>query len=245
LVKLKKIFGPETIARFNLYNSISINVTPKPGYSTGAVMQVIDEIAVKELPTGYDFEYAGLSRQEQKSSGQMALIFAISIIFVYFILAAQYESYVLPLAVMLSIPTGILGTFLAIGFAGIDNNIYVQIAMIMLVGLLAKNAILIVEFAIQSRRNGATIFDAALTAARLRLRPILMTSFAFIAGLVPLMFATGGAAIGNKSISISAAGGMLIGTVLGLFIIPVLYIIFQTIQEKISNKLNTVEDDEE
>lgn len=245
LVKLKKIFGPETIARFNLYNSISINVTPKPGYSTGAVMEIIDEIAAKELPTGYDFEYAGLSRQEQKSSGQMALIFAISIIFVYFILAAQYESYVLPLAVMLSIPTGILGTFLAIGFAGIDNNIYVQIAMIMLVGLLAKNAILIVEFAEQNRKNGASIFDAAITAARLRLRPILMTSFAFIAGLVPLMFATGGAAIGNKSISISAAGGMLIGTVLGLFIIPVLYIIFQTIQEKISNKLNTVENDEE
>lgn len=245
VVKLNKIFGSETISRYNLYNSISVNVTPNPGYSTGKVMEAIDQVLAKELPKGYGYEYSGLSRQEQKSGGQMTLIFVISIVFVYFILAAQYESYILPLAVMLSIPTGILGVFIAIGFAGLDNNIYVQIAMIMLVGLLAKNAILIVEFALQSRKNGATIFDAAMEAARLRLRPILMTSFAFIAGLVPLMFATGGAAVGNKSISISAAGGMLIGTALGLFIIPVLFIIFQSIQEKISNKLNIAQDEEE
>lgn len=245
LVKLKKIFGSETISRYNLYNSISVNVTPSPGYSTGKVMEVIDQVIAQELPKGYGYEYSGLSRQEQKSGGQMTLIFAISIVFVYFILAAQYESYILPLAVMLSIPTGILGVFIAIGFADLDNNIYVQIAMIMLVGLLAKNAILIVEFALQSRKNGMTIFDSAIEAARLRLRPILMTSFAFIAGLTPLMFATGGAAMGNKSISISAAGGMLIGTILGLFIIPVLFIVFQSLQEKISNKLTIAQDDEE
>ena len=245
VVKLNKILGSETISRYNLYNSISVNITPSAGFSTGKVMEAIDEVVAKELPKGYGYEYSGLSRQEQKSGGQMALIFGISIVFVYFILAAQYESYILPLAVMLSIPTGILGVFMAISSAGLDNNIYVQIALIMLVGLLAKNAILIIEFALQSRKNGASIFDAAIEAARLRLRPILMTSFAFVAGLVPLMFATGGAAVGNKSISISAAGGMLIGTVLGLFIIPVLFIIFQTIQEKISNKLNIEQDDEE
>lgn len=245
VVKLNKILGSETISRYNLYNSISVNVTPSPGFSTGKVMEAIDEVVAKELPKGYGYEYSGLSRQEQKSGGQMALIFGISIVFVYFILAAQYESYILPLAVMLSIPTGILGVFIAIGFTGLDNNIYVQIALIMLVGLLAKNAILIIEFALQSRKNGASIFDAAIEAARLRLRPILMTSFAFVAGLVPLMFATGGAAVGNRSISISAAGGMVIGTVLGLFIIPVLFIIFQTIQEKISTKLNIEQDDEE
>ena len=197
-------------------------------------MAVIDEVLKKDLPKGYSYEYNGLSLQEKKSGSQMVFIFGLSILFVYFLLSAQYESYLLPLAVMLSLPTGILGVFLATGFAGIDNNIYVQIALIMLVGLLAKNAILIVEFAIQQRKSGLSVFEAGLAGAKMRLRPILMTSFAFVAGLVPLMFATGGTAIGNKSISISAAGGMLSGVLLGVLIIPVLYMIFQTLQDRIS-----------
>ena len=238
LVTLKKVFGPQGISRYNLYNSISVNVNAGPGASTGKVMSVIDEVLQKELPKGYSYEYNGLALQERKSGSQMVFIFGLSILFVYFLLSAQYESYLLPLAVILSLPTGILGVFIATGFAGLDNNIYVQIALVMLIGLLAKNAILIVEFAVQQRKAGLSIFDAAIAGARMRLRPILMTSFAFVAGLVPLMFASGGTAIGNKSISISAAGGMLSGVLLGLLIIPVLYMIFQSLQEKISANKN-------
>lgn len=238
LVTLKKVFGPQGISRYNLYNSISVNVNAGTGASTGKVMSVIDEVLQKELPKGYSYEYNGLALQERKSGSQMVFIFALSILFVYFLLSAQYESYLLPLAVILSLPTGILGVFIATGFAGLDNNIYVQIALVMLIGLLAKNAILIVEFAVQQRKAGLSIFDAAIAGARMRLRPILMTSFAFVAGLVPLMFASGGTAIGNKSISISAAGGMLSGVLLGLLIIPVLYMIFQSLQEKISANKN-------
>ncbi len=234
LVTLKKVFGPQDISRYNLYNSIRVNVNAAGDASTGKVMDIIDEVLQTELPKGYSYEYAGLSLQERNSGSQMVFIFGLSILFVYFLLAAQYESYLLPLAVMLSLPTGILGVFIATGLGGIDNNIYVQIAMIMLVGLLAKNAILIVEFAIQQRRAGRSIFEAGIAGAKMRLRPILMTSFAFIAGLIPLMFATGGTAIGNKSISMSATGGMLIGTLLGIFIIPILYMIFQFLQEKVS-----------
>ncbi len=239
LVTLKKVFGPQGISRYNLYNSISVNVNAGNGASTGRVMSVIDEVLQKELPKGYSYEYNGLSLQERKSGSQMIFIFGLSILFVYFLLSAQYESYLLPLAVMLSLPTGILGVFAATGFAGLDNNIYVQIALIMLVGLLAKNAILIVEFAIQQRKAGMPVFDAGIAGAKMRLRPILMTSFAFVAGLIPLMFAKGGTAIGNRSISISAAGGMLSGVLLGLLIIPILYMIFQSLQEKISgNKMS-------
>ncbi|GAB3423498.1 efflux RND transporter permease subunit [Niabella aquatica] len=234
LVTLKKVFGPQGISRYNLYNSISVNVTAGNGASTGKVMSVIDQVLQKELPKGYSYEYNGLSLQERKSGSQMLFIFGLSILFVYFLLAAQYESYLLPLAVMLSLPTGILGVFIATGLAGIDNNIYVQISLIMLVGLLAKNAILIVEFAIQQRKAGLSVFEAGIAGARMRLRPILMTSFAFVAGLIPLMFAKGGTAIGNKSISISAAGGMLSGVILGVLIIPVLYMIFQWLQDKAS-----------
>ncbi|RQO31146.1 hydrophobe/amphiphile efflux-1 family RND transporter [Taibaiella sp. KBW10] len=234
IVRLKKTYGPEVISRYNLYNSINVNVNAGEGVSSGKVMNVIDEVLKKELPKGYSFEFGGLSLQERNSGAQMIFIFGLSILFVYFLLAAQYESYLLPLAVMLSLPTGILGVFLATGWTGIDNNIYVQIALIMLVGLLAKNAILIVEFAVQQRKAGLSVFQSGIVGAKMRLRPILMTSFAFIAGLVPLMFAKGGTAIGNKSISISAAGGMLSGVLLGVFIIPVLYMIFQSLQEKIS-----------
>lgn len=236
LVTLKKVFGPQGISRYNLYNSINVNVNAADGVSSGKVMRLIDDILQKELPKGYSYEYSGLSLQERNSGSQMILIFGLSILFVYFLLAAQYESYLLPLAVILSLPTGILGVFIVIGFAGIDNNIYVQIALIMLVGLLAKNAILIVEFALQQRRSGMSIFESGIAGARMRLRPILMTSFAFVAGLVPLMFAKGGTAIGNQSISVSAAGGMFSGVVLGVLIIPVLYMIFQSLQEKLSSK---------
>jgi len=234
LVSLKKIYGPQVISRYNLYNSISINTNAASGASTGKVMTVIDEVLKKELLKGYSYEYGGLALQERNSGSQMLFIFGLSILFVYFLLAAQYESYLLPLAVMLSLPTGILGVFLATGMAGIDNNIYVQIALIMLVGLLAKNAILIIEFAIQQRKAGLSVFEAGIAGAKMRLRPILMTSFAFIAGLVPLMFAKGGTAMGNRSISISAAGGMLSGVILGIMIIPVLYMVFQWLQEKVS-----------
>lgn len=241
LVSLKKIYGPQVISRYNLYNSISINTNAAGGASTGKVMSVIDEVLKKELPKGYSYEYGGLALQERNSGSQMLFIFGLSILFVYFLLAAQYESYLLPLAVMLSLPTGILGVFLATGLAGIDNNIYVQIALIMLVGLLAKNAILIVEFAIQQRKAGRSVFEAGIAAAKMRLRPILMTSFAFIAGLIPLMFAKGGTAMGNRSISISAAGGMLSGVILGVMIIPVLYMVFQWLQEKISGTHHKIE----
>ncbi|GAB2687854.1 efflux RND transporter permease subunit [Mucilaginibacter koreensis] len=234
LVKLKRVYGSETASRYNLFNSISINAIPKPGYSSGDAIKAIEETAKTQLPTGVTYEFSGQTREEISSGGQSAIIFLLCLVFVYFLLAAQYESYLLPLAVILSIPTGILGVFVVLGFTGIENNIYVQVALIMLIGLLAKNAILIVEFAVQRRRNREGLVTAAIEAARLRLRPIIMTSLAFIVGLVPMMTATGPSAQGNHSISISAAGGMISGVVLGLFIIPVLFVIFQHLQERIS-----------
>lgn len=243
VVTLKKAFGPETVSRFNLFNSIIVNVVPASGYSTGKVMQLIDEIAKEKLPRGFSYEWTGMSREESQSSSQTTLIFILSILFVYFLLAAQYESYILPFAVLLSIPTGLFGIFATIKTVGINNNIYVQVALIMLIGLLAKNAILIIEYAVQRRRNGMSIIEAAVEASRLRLRPIVMTSFAFIAGLIPLMWTVGPSAIGNKSISISAAGGMLFGVMMGIFIIPVLYVIFQTWHEAIRDRLKQPEDE--
>lgn len=238
LITLKKVFGPQNISRYNLYNSISVNVNSAGDASTGKIMNAVDEVLNQELPKGYGYEYNGLSLQEKKSGSQMIFIFSLSILFIYFLLAGQYESYLLPLPVILSLPTGVLGVFIATGFAGLDNNIYVQIALIMLMGLLAKNAILIVEFALQQRKAGLSIFDAGIAGAKMRLRPILMTSLAFVVGLIPLMFAKGGTAIGNKSISISAAGGMVSGVLLGVLIVPVLYMIFQSLQEKISGNQN-------
>ncbi len=236
LVKLKRVYGPENASRYNLFNSMGVNAIPKPGYSTGAAIKAVEEVAEKHLPQGYSYEFSGLTREEIISGGQSAVIFALSLLFIYFLLAAQYESYILPWAVILSIPTGVFGVFAAIGLTGISNNIYVQVALVMLIGLLAKNAILIVEFAAQRRRQGKSLLNASLEAARLRLRPIIMTSFAFIAGLIPMMFAIGPSAQGNHSISIAAAGGMLSGVILGLFIIPVLFIIFQYLHEKVSGK---------
>ncbi|GAA3924178.1 efflux RND transporter permease subunit [Chitinophaga oryziterrae] len=239
LVTLHKVYGPEVVNRYNLFNSITINIMAKPGRSNSEVMAAAERIMATSLPAGYGYEWGGLSREEKKSGDQMIFIFGLCILFTYFLLAAQYESYILPLAVLFSIPTGLLGVYLAIGMAGITNNIYVQVGLIMLVGLLAKNAILIVEFALKARQSGMGLLKAAVEGAKQRLRPILMTSLAFIAGLVPLMFATGPSAVGNHSISISAAGGMFTGVLLGLFIIPVLFIVFQHLQEKASGVKNS------
>lgn len=234
LVSLKRVYGPETASRYNLFNSIGVNAIAKPGYSSGDAIKAVEEVAAASLPSGYAFEFSGMTKEEISSGGQSVIIFALCLLFVYFLLAAQYESYILPIAVILSIPTGIFGVFVAIGLKGIENNIYVQVALVMLIGLLAKNAILIIEFAVQRRRAGKTLLAAAIEAARLRLRPIIMTSLAFVVGLIPMMSDNGPSALGNHSISIGAAGGMISGVVLGLFIIPVLFIVFQFLQEKIT-----------
>lgn len=236
LVSLKRVFGPETVTRNNLYNAVMINGTPKPGYSTGDAIRAVQETAEKVLPNNYKTEWTGMTREEINSGSQIILIFVLSLVFVYFLLAAQYESYILPLAVILTIPLGVFGVMLFINWMGIENNIYVQVGLIMLIGLLAKNAILIIEYAVQRRKAGMSIVDSALEASRLRLRPILMTSFAFIVGLLPLMRATGGSALGNRSIGTGAVGGMLTGVIFGVFAIPVLYVIFQYLQEKVVKK---------
>jgi len=239
LVTLHKVYGPESVGRYNLYNSLNINVTGAPGVSNGVVMQRVEE-TLSKLPADYSYEWTGLSLEEKASGNQTVIILGLCLLFVFFILAAKYESYLLPLSVLLSIPTGVIGAFIGVKAVGLDNNIYVQIGLIMLVGLLAKNAILIVEFAIQKRQAGLTIVDAAIEGARSRLRPIIMTSLAFIVGMIPLMTATGGTAVGNRSISVSSAMGMLSGVVLGVIVIPLLFIIFQYLQEKISVQKNKV-----
>ena len=234
LVKLTRVYGSETASRYNLFNSIEVNAIPKPGYSSGDAIKAIEETAKEQLPSGFAYEFSGQTREEISSGGQSTIVFLLCLVFVYFLLAAQYESYILPLAVIFSIPTGIFGVFVILGIRGIENNIYVQVALIMLIGLLAKNAILIVEFAVQRRRAGLSLVAAAIEAAKLRLRPIIMTSMAFVFGLFPMSIATGPSAQGNHSISIGAAGGMVSGVFLGLFIIPVLFVIFQALQERVS-----------
>lgn len=243
IVKLKKVMGPEIVNRYNLYNAIAINAIPSEGYSTGEAMQAMEEAAAAHLPGNYSYEWTGMSLEESQSGNETVLIFALSIIFVYFLLAAQYESYILPLAVMLSVPVGLIGVYTLINLVGLENNIYVQVGLIMLIGLLAKNAILIVEFAVQQRQAGLSIYESAVEGARMRLRPILMTSLAFVAGLIPLMWTVGPSAQGNHSISFGAAGGMLIGVTLGVFIIPVLYVIFKYLDERVKTKLTTTEED--
>ena len=233
-ITLKKIFGPQSISRFNLFSSMSVSGAPNSGYSTGEALKTIQEVAAQSLPAGYGFEFSGISREEQNSGTQSVYIFLLCLVFVYFLLSAQYESYLLPLAVLLSLPVGLSGVFLFVNLWGLDNNIYIQISLVMLIGLLAKNAILIVEFALQRRRHGLSLYDAALQGAEARLRPILMTSFAFIFGLLPLIFSSGAGANGNVSIGVGSIGGMLVGTLLGVFVIPVLFMIFQGLQEKIS-----------
>jgi HAE1 family hydrophobic/amphiphilic exporter-1 len=236
LVSLERVYGPETVNRTNLFNSTTIDGSVKPGYSSGDAIKAIKEVAATHLPRGYSYEWSGITREESNAGSQTQLIFILSIVFVYFLLAAQYESYILPLAVLLSIPTGLFGVFLFINLTGIENNIYVQVGIIMLIGLLAKNAILIIQYAVQRRRSGMDLIASALEASQLRLRPILMTSFAFIVGLLPLIWATGGSALGDRSIGTGAVGGMLTGVLLGVFIIPVLFVIFQALQERVTGK---------
>ncbi|GGG99913.1 efflux RND transporter permease subunit [Mucilaginibacter phyllosphaerae] len=234
LVKLTRVYGSETASRYNLFNSIQVNAIPKPGYSSGDAIKAIQETAKEELPQGFDYQFSGQTREEISSGGQSAIVFALCLVFVYFLLSAQYESYILPLAVILSIPTGIFGVFVVLGLTGIENNIYVQVALIMLIGLLAKNAILIIEFAVQRRKAGYGLVESAIEASKSRLRPIIMTSMAFVFGLFPMSIATGPSAQGNHSISIGAAGGMVSGVIIGLFLIPVLFVVFQHLQEKIT-----------
>ena len=244
-VNLERVYGPQSVTRFNLFNSTSITGATNEGFSTGDAIRIIDE-EVAKLPNNYTVAYSGLTREEVNAGNQTAFIFGLSILFVYFLLSAQYESYLLPFAVILSLPFGVFGAYISTKLFGLENNIYFQIALIMLIGLLAKNAILIVEFALARRKNGEDIVSAAINGAKSRLRPILMTSFAFILGLMPLVLAKGVGSEGNNSIGTGAVGGMLIGTILGVFVIPVLFILFQWLQERISSKpaVQTIETQE-
>jgi len=234
-VTLRRVYGPDNIARFNMFTAIAVNGTPKPGYSSGDAIKAIQEVAAQELPTGYSYELSGMTREEQSTGGSTtAIIFLLCLVFVYLLLSAQYESYILPLAVIFSIPFGLAGSFIFAHIMGVQNNIYMQIALIMLMGLLAKNAILIVEFALDRRRMGMSITWAAILGAGARLRPILMTSMAMVVGLLPLMFASGVGANGNSTLGTGAVGGMLIGMICQIFIVPALFVAFQYLQEKIT-----------
>lgn len=231
-MKMEKVYGLSEITRHNMYNSSEVTGNPAPGYSSGDAIKAIQEVADKTLPRGFGIDWAGISKDEVSRGNEAVYIFLICLGFVYLILSAQYESFILPLPVILSLPTGIFGAFLFLQFLGLENNIYAQVAMVMLIGLLGKNAVLIVEYAVQRKAEGISVTEAAIEGAHLRFRPILMTSFAFIAGLIPLALSSGPGAVGNRTIGTAAAGGMLIGTIFGLFIIPGLYNIFGTIAAK-------------
>ena len=232
-VTLTKVYGTETLTRFNLYNSIQVNGLPADGYSTGEAIAAIEEVAKQTLPVGYGYEFGGITREEAGSGSNTIIIFAICIIFVFLILCALYESIFVPLAVMLSVPFGLMGSFLFAKMWGLENNIYMQTGLIMLIGLLAKTAILLTEYASARRRQGMTIAQAAVSAAGVRLRPILMTAFTMIIGLLPLVFASGAGANGNISLGVGTVGGMIVGTLALLFVVPTLFIVFQTLQEKL------------
>ncbi|SDJ64552.1 efflux RND transporter permease subunit [Chryseobacterium jejuense] len=232
-MRLEKVYGLSEMTRHNMYNSAQVSGTPAPGYSSGQAIKAIQEVADKTLPRGFGIDWAGISKDEVSRGNEAVFVFLVCLGFVYLILSAQYESFILPLPVILSLPVGIFGAFLCLKLLGLENNIYAQVAMVMLIGLLGKNAVLIVEFAVQKKaEEGIPVMQAAIEGAVIRFRPILMTSFAFIAGLIPLVIATGPGAIGNRTIGTAAAGGMLIGTIFGLMIIPGLYYIFGTIAEK-------------
>lgn len=231
-MKMEKVYGLSEITRHNMYNASEISGAAAPGYSSGTALDAIKQVSETKLPRGFGIDWAGISKDEVGRGNEAIYIFLICLGFVYLILAAQYESFILPLVVILSLPAGVFGAFLLVKVLGLENNIYAQVAMVMLIGLLGKNAVLIVEFAAQMHRAGMSVFKAALEGSRVRFRPILMTSFAFIAGLIPLVFASGPGAIGNRTIGSAAAGGMLFGTVFGVIIIPGLYYIFAKISEK-------------
>lgn len=235
-IRLERVFGPEQLTRYNMYTAAMINGEAQAGYSSGDAIAEVERIAAETLPRGYSIEWSGMTREEILSGNQAFFVFAICLLFVYLLLSAQYESFIMPLAVILSLPAGVFGSFISLKLAGLDNNIYAQVALVMLIGLLSKNAILIVEFAMQRRKEGYTIIKAAIEGATARLRPILMTSFAFIAGLIPLCLANGAGAMGNKTIGVAAAGGMLIGTVFGVFVIPGLYVVFAHLAERKNKK---------
>lgn len=232
-IKLTKTYGPEILSRFNLFSTISVNASANAGYSSGDAIKAVEEVAKQTLPSGYGYEFGGITREESSSGTSIVAIFAICIIFVYIILCALYESLFVPLAVMLSIPFGLLGSFLFAQMFGVENNVYMQTGLIMLIGLLAKTAILLTEYASERRRHGMTIAQAALSAASARLRPILMTALTMIIGLLPLVVATGAGANGEISLGVGTVGGMLIGTIALLFVVPVLFIVFQTIEERV------------
>lgn len=231
-MRLERIYGPEVLTRYNMYTSAMINGEPAEGKSSGDAIKAVEKIAEETLPRGYDIQWSGMTREEILSGNQATFIFMLVVVFVYLLLAAQYESFLLPLAVLVGLPVGIFGAYFALLIAGLDNNIYAQVALVMLVGLLAKNAILIVEFAIARQKEGYSVVESAIEGAKQRFRPILMTSFAFVVGLVPLVLASGAGAVGNRSIGTAAAGGMFIGTLFGVVIIPGLYIIFASIGSK-------------
>ncbi len=241
-MKLKKQQGANEINRFNMYNTAAIRGGPSKGFSSGEAIAAVQEVAAKTLPRGFAIDWAALSYDEVRRGNEAIYIFLIVLAFVYLVLAAQYESFIIPLAVVLSLPAGVFGSFMFIKSMGLANDIYAQVGLIMLVGLLGKNAVLIVEFAMQKHRAGSTVLDAAIEGAKVRFRPILMTSFAFIAGLIPLVLAHGAGAIGNRTIGSSALGGMLFGTVFGVIIVPGLYFIFGTMAE--GRKLIRDEDEE-
>ena len=232
-VTLTKVYGTETLTRFNLYSSIQVNGLPADGYSTGEAIAAIAEVAKETLPVGYGYEFGGITREEAGSGSNTVIIFAICIIFVFLILCALYESIFVPLAVMLSVPFGLMGSFLFAKMWGLENNIYMQTGLIMLIGLLAKTAILLTEYASARRRQGMTIAQAAVSAAGVRLRPILMTALTMIIGLFPLVVASGAGANGNISLGVGTVGGMIVGTLALLFVVPTLFIVFQTLQERL------------
>ncbi|MBF6648226.1 efflux RND transporter permease subunit [Methylobacter sp. BlB1] len=231
-LRVEKVYGPEQVTRYNMYTSAMVNGQPAPGYSSGQAIAAIKDVAAQKLPKGFGYDWAGSSRDQAQAGNQAIYIFLICLVFVYLLLAAQYESFLLPMPVIFSLPIGIFGALFLLMVMGLENNIYAQIAMIMLIGILGKNAILIIEFAMMQHRLGKTPLEAAIEGATLRLRPILMTSFAFIAGLIPLMFASGAGKIGNNTIGTAAAGGMLFGTIFGVIVIPGLYVVFASITDK-------------
>ena len=243
---MERIFGPSQITRYNMFTSSLITGEAEAGVSSGEVIQAVEEIARETLPRGYEIEWSGVSREEKDSGGQTLMIFGICLLFVYLLLAAQYESLLLPFPVILSLPAGVFGSYAFLTLLGLENNIYAQVALVMLIGLLGKNAILIIEMANQYRKSGMSVLDAALKGGLSRLRPILMTSFAFICGLIPLMFASGAGALGNRSIGTAAAGGMFIGTFVGIFLIPGLYVIFESLATRLRRgKTSYVKEDDD
>ena len=232
-VELEKVYSSDVLNRFNLYNAISVQGTAAPGYSSGDAIQAIREVADQVLPKGYGYEFDGITREEAQTTSNTLIIFGICLLFIYLILSALYESYLIPFAVILAVPCGLMGSFLFAKAMGLENNIYLQTGIIMLIGLLSKTAILITEYAADRRRAGMSLTQAAVSAAKARLRPVLMTVLTCVLGMLPLVFSTGAGANGNSTLGTGVVGGMIVGTLALLFLVPTLFIVFQTLQEKV------------